>query len=147
MSRPNTWPPGKRPPEVTCTPLFPSSQTPERCQRSAQRSCDHYGATARWSAVAPLNVSLPEGGTTYIYHSHYLVSIQIVSAINKVVHRNTHFAHLLTSESCTRTVTVPFSTDTLPVLRTSPARSEPHSSFTYPVAVRSPIVTYKIINF
>jgi hypothetical protein len=86
----------------------------------------------------------------YIHYSYYLVSIyRIASAINKVVYRNTYFAYLLTSKSYTQTVTALFSIDTLLILQTSPARSEPHSSFTYPVVVRSPIVTiyYKLIRY
>jgi hypothetical protein len=141
MSRPNTWSPAGRPPVSRVPHFFFQSHTgaPPRERSALQRPLRSDTTLARRRSMSS---ALPVIPYIYIHHNHYLVSThRIASAINKVVHRNTHFALLLTSESCTRTVTVPFSTDTLPILRTSPARSEPHSSFTYPVAVRSPIVT------
>jgi hypothetical protein len=78
----------------------------------------------------------------YIYYSYYLISTyRIALAINKVIYYNTYFAYLLTFKSYTRIITIPFSIDTLLILQISPTHLEPYSSFTYPIAVRSLIVT------
>jgi hypothetical protein len=79
----------------------------------------------------------------YIHYNYYLISTyRIALAINKVIYHNTYFTYLLIFKPYTRTITIPFSIDTLLILQISLTYSEPYSSFTYPIAIRSLIIIY-----